>query len=84
MDGGGLSPEDKASVFKALNRINNVLGVMELEPPKLDKEIEALVLRRDEARQNKDWDTADRLRDQLRDMGIELIDTREGTRWRKR
>jgi cysteinyl-tRNA synthetase len=83
MDRKGLSPEDKGAVLKALRRINSVLGVMELEPPQLDKEIEALILERAGARQKKDWPSADRIRDQLKGMGIELIDTKEGTRWRK-
>lgn len=46
-----------------------------------DDEIEALVKKRDEARANKDWKTSDQLRDQLKEMGITIQDTPQGTRW---
>ena len=46
-----------------------------------DDEIEELVKKRDEARANKDWATSDKLRDQLREMGITIQDTPQGTRW---
>ena len=46
-----------------------------------DDEIEELVKQRDEARANKDWTTSDKLRDQLKEMGITIQDTPQGTRW---
>ncbi len=46
-----------------------------------DDEIEELVKQRDEARTNKDWATSDKLRDQLKEMGITIQDTPQGTRW---
>ena len=45
-----------------------------------DDEIEELVKQRDEARANKDWATSDKLRDQLKEMGITIQDTPQGTR----
>ncbi|MCO6414046.1 MAG: cysteine--tRNA ligase [Thiogranum sp.] len=48
-----------------------------------DETIEALVKRRQEARASKDWAEADRVRDQLSRMGIELEDGADGTRWRR-
>ncbi|WP_270781112.1 cysteine--tRNA ligase [Lactobacillus amylovorus] len=46
-----------------------------------DDEIEELVKKRDETRANKDWATSDKLRDQLKEMGITIQDTPQGTRW---
>ena len=46
-----------------------------------DDEIEELVKKRDEARANKDWATSDKLRGQLKEMGITIQDTPQGTRW---
>ena len=46
-----------------------------------DDEIEELVKKRDQARANKDWATSDKLRDQLKEMGITIQDTPQGTRW---
>jgi cysteinyl-tRNA synthetase len=48
-----------------------------------DSEIEALVAKRDEARKNKDWATSDKLRDQLKEMGVTVLDTPQGTRWQR-
>ena len=41
-----------------------------------------LVSLRDEARDQRDFATADRIRDHLHKLGVELSDGREGTRWR--
>ncbi|MGQ5709845.1 cysteine--tRNA ligase [Lactobacillus sp. PSON] len=46
-----------------------------------DTKIDELVKKRDEARKNKDWATSDKLRDQLKDMGVTIQDTPQGTRW---
>ncbi|MBN3479850.1 cysteine--tRNA ligase [Lactobacillus acidophilus] len=46
-----------------------------------DEEIEELVSKRDEARNNKEWATSDQIRDQLKEMGITIQDTPQGTRW---
>jgi len=46
--------------------------------------IEAMITEREEARANKDWAAADRIRDELTAAGIELEDSRDGTRWRRK
>ena len=83
MDKNGLSPSDKEKVLNTLERINSVLAVMDLEPPKPDKDVEALIKEREMARKNKDWNRADQLRQKLKEIGIEVFDTKEGTVWRK-
>ena len=45
-------------------------------------EIEDLIRRRDQARQEKNWQEADRLRDELGREGILLEDTPKGTVWK--
>ena len=47
----------------------------------LDGEIEALIAERQEARANRDFATADRIRDELAAQGIKLLDTKDGVRW---
>ncbi|MBN2122862.1 MAG: cysteine--tRNA ligase [Deltaproteobacteria bacterium] len=79
----GLSSEDKGKVETALQGINEVLGVMDLAVQEEDPRIESMIAERDEARKNRDWAAADLIRDDLREMGIELIDTRDGTLWRR-
>ncbi len=48
-----------------------------------DAEIDALVVRRDKARTDRDWAEADRLRDQLAGLGVVLEDAAGGTLWRR-
>ena len=45
--------------------------------------IESLIVERNQARKNRDFDRADAIRDQLAAADVELEDTREGTRWRR-
>ena len=45
---------------------------------------EALIAERERARADRDFAAADRLRDRLAAMGVEVTDTRAGTSWRLR
>ena len=47
----------------------------------LDIEIEDLIAERQQARANRDFVTADRIRDELAAQGIKLLDTKDGVRW---
>jgi len=49
----------------------------------IDDEITALIAARQAARKAKNWAEADRIRDQIKDMGIILEDTSEGVKWRR-
>jgi cysteinyl-tRNA synthetase len=83
MDRKGLSIPDRQNVEEGLQEINSVLDILDLEPSKSGEEVEERVKKREEARKKKDWATADRIRQELKDMGIEVIDTNEGSVWRK-
>ena len=48
-----------------------------------DPEVDALVQARTDAKKAKNFAEADRIRDQLKAMGVEIIDTPQGTKWRK-
>ena len=48
-----------------------------------DPEIDALVARRAAAKKERNFAEADRIREELKEMGIEIIDTPQGTKWRK-
>jgi cysteinyl-tRNA synthetase len=54
-----------------------------IEAAESDAEIDGLVRERDEARAARDWKRADALRGKLHEMGIELEDSPQGTRWRR-
>ncbi|MBW1720929.1 MAG: cysteine--tRNA ligase [Deltaproteobacteria bacterium] len=83
MDRSGLALEDKGKIEEILMTLNGVLGFLDLEHPQEDPEVERLIKEREEARKRKDWATADRIREELNERGIEVVDTRAGTIWRK-
>jgi cysteinyl-tRNA synthetase len=51
---------------------------------KFKKKVEALIKKRNQARDAKDWEKADELRDKLSEMDIIIEDTADGTVWRIR
>ena len=48
-----------------------------------DPAVDALVLQRAQAKKAKNFAEADRIRDELKAMGIEVVDTKEGASWRR-
>ena len=80
---------DKQELQKFKEKLASWLLVFGVDTNKLcvknagsnDDEIDALVKKRDEARANKDWANSDQIRDQLKEMGITIQDTPQGTRW---
>jgi cysteinyl-tRNA synthetase len=70
--------------YDELMELTTVLGLKVLrDEENLDTEIENLIQARQDARKNKDFAKADEIRDKLKDMGIELLDTREGVKWKR-
>ena len=73
--------EHAAEIF---DELCGVLGILyNRKSNDLDSEIEELIKQRQEARANKDWATADRIRDELKEKGIILKDTPQGVTWTK-
>ncbi|OIJ15431.1 cysteine--tRNA ligase [Anaerobacillus arseniciselenatis] len=70
--------------LETFNELADVIG-LQLSSPKelLDEEIEKLIEQRNEARKNKDFALADKIRDDLKDMNIILEDTPQGVRWKR-
>lgn len=65
------------------NSIMNIFGLSLEREEEVDAEIQALIDQRQIARQNKDFQTSDAIRDQLKAMGILLDDTPQGTVWKR-
>lgn len=85
-----MTPAEKESMVRAIKsflmRFGEVFN-LSLKVAKVDKEeiaiIEDLVNKREEARKNKDFAAADKLRDELAKKGVVVEDTPEGPVWRK-
>lgn len=69
---------------KLLSDFASVLGLLYKEDDdNLDEKVEKLIKEREEARKNKDFKRADEIRDALKEMNIELKDTRNGVIWKR-
>ncbi len=66
------------------DELTGVLGlVYNRKSNDIDADIEKLIEERQQARANKDWATADKIRDELKAQGITLKDTPQGVTWIK-
>lgn len=67
-------------------KLKQMIGIfgLELEEDELlDQEIQVLIDERNQARQDKDFEKSDEIRDKLKSMGIMLDDTPHGTQWKR-
>ncbi len=80
----GAKKDTLTACAKMFDELTGVLGlVYNRKGNDLDSEIEELIEKRNEARKNRDFKTADEIRDKLKDMGIALEDTPNGVKWTK-
>ena len=85
MDDKKLSRGEAEQVYELMMRFDKVLGVIgevKREEGKLPKEAEELIRKREEARKVRDWETADKIRERLKAMGVIVEDTPQGVKWR--
>ncbi|MBR3947943.1 MAG: cysteine--tRNA ligase [Clostridia bacterium] len=81
---GVKSKELTEYAITVFDELMNVLGLLyNRKTASLDDEIEALIEARNEARKNKNWAEADRIRDELKAQGIVLEDTPQGVKWHR-
>tara|TARA_B100001250_G_scaffold250315_1_gene215158 strand:- start:84 stop:1481 length:1398 start_codon:yes stop_codon:yes gene_type:complete len=67
----------------ALSKIDRILNILNSDNEALDAEVSKLIEMRKSAREDKDWDEADRIRLELESRGIVLEDTSDGTVWKR-
>ena len=72
------------AAIKVFDELADVLGlVYNRKKEDLDSEIEALIEQRTQARKDRNWAEADRIRDELKAKGIVLVDTAQGVKWHR-
>ena len=87
INSGNAALDDKniKEASMALTTVSELLEVLGLSKDTVDsdEEIDSLVSEREAARASRDFATADRIRDILKDRNIEIEDTPNGPLWRK-
>jgi cysteinyl-tRNA synthetase len=79
---------DKRALLNLVLYFDRVLGLrlsdaLDPDAEKLPAEVAKLIQQREAARAERDWSTADALREQISQRGYLIEDTPSGTRWRK-
>ena len=81
------SESDKEKIKSRLGLISSVLGILEDETfneisEEFKNKINEMVSKRSKAKNNKDFETADAIRDKLLELGVEINDSSDGTEWK--
>ncbi len=92
--GSGLNAASARSAKAWLEKLNDLLGIVhhneqlgrgeESAEDPFVREVEQLLRDRQEARASGDFERADEIRDRLEGMDVEVMDTPEGTKWRRK
>ena len=81
----------KKDIAETIKTSGNLIGILNEDPIKwferdskdLDIDlIESLMYQRDQAKSNKDYAKADSIRDQLVSLGVEILDSQDGSSWK--
>ena len=81
------SNSEKENIKSRLSLISSVLGILEDETfneisEEFKNKINEMVSKRSKAKNNKDFETADAIRDKLLELGVEINDSSDGTEWK--
>lgn len=82
IDSGKIGEKDAQHIIRAIDKIDSVLDIIE-EQGELDSDIQSLVDARENARKTKDFKMSDEIRNQLKEKGIILEDSKDGVVWKR-
>ena len=83
LDSGEVGEAAARELLLLMADVDAHVDVVSAADTALADEVEQLIAQRESARKARDFATADRIRDELRDRGIALEDSKEGVRWRR-
>ena len=77
---------DRENIKSRLSIISNVLGILQDETfnnisEEFKSKIDDLVAKRSNAKKNKNFELADAIREELLELGVEIKDSSDGTKW---
>ena len=81
LDENNISASGRANILKSLDMIDKVLGFIGADHSSTaqhDEKIQSLLKKRKEARKSKDWSLADKIRQEIDELGYIVEDTNEG------
>lgn len=79
---GVLDKPNSKNILKEFQRMSRILGlnIPEMTPSEI-QEIDSLIIKREELRREKQFEEADKIRDEINEMNVELIDHKGKTIW---
>jgi cysteinyl-tRNA synthetase len=83
LDAGKVGEQGLQDLLGLIGDFDAHLDVVRSEEPGLAQEVERLIAEREAARKGRDFSRADEIREELRERGIALEDSKEGVRWRR-
>jgi Cysteinyl-tRNA synthetase len=83
LDAGRVGERGREALLLLIDDFDAHLDVVRSEEPGLAQEVERLIAERESARKGRDFARADQIREELRQKGIALEDSKEGLRWRR-
>jgi cysteinyl-tRNA synthetase len=83
LDGELVGETGRQALMQLIEDVDAHLDVVRADEPGLAEEVERLIADREAARKARDFGSADRIREELRQKGIALEDSKDGVRWRR-
>jgi cysteinyl-tRNA synthetase len=83
LDAGQVGANAREALLAFIAEFDAHLDVVRAEEPGLADEVERLISEREVARKARDFARSDQIRDELRQKGIALEDSKDGVRWRR-
>jgi cysteinyl-tRNA synthetase len=83
LDAGRVGERGRHGLLQLIDDFDAHLDVVRADEPGLADEVERLIADREAARKARDFGKADGIRDELRQKGIALEDSKDGVRWRR-
>jgi cysteinyl-tRNA synthetase len=83
MDAGRVGQRSRDALMQLVDDFDAHLDIVRSDEPGLAQEVERLIAEREAARKNRDFGRADQIREELREKGIAMEDSKDGVRWRR-